>query len=382
LNGGDILDEVIPGEDDDFASVFTDHSLAREDCNSVVARIPIELIYYLRSPKSIENQFRERKLLDYPVWTRCSLINVFEGLAGHRRIDFSEYIEEQLLVNSFFDDRVSSDHSHHSHKRMLNTDLNVYKNMSRAFDLDRGFFLRHPTPVEWANGRFGITDGWHRTLFQMSRGIRFIPCRLSKADYETWLNRPVLSKALEYFRANNIRSLPTPVPHGYFYYVGADFEDTYRTRLERIGRYIYENDIIIKGKTVLDFKAGVGHFAQSFFRTGARVYALEPDKKYAEILKLFNELLYCDGIDIKNSPAEIGNVCDISLLIDFTRPVRSMDKDEMSLIDRMTGRLFFYETTDGGFTNTLRAGSSFKYGEILTETLKFGEKHYLYAFRK
>ncbi|MGD9559597.1 MAG: hypothetical protein AB7V55_03205 [Oscillospiraceae bacterium] len=295
---------------------WEDHAHLASEAETVVANVPVDLLYVV-DEANIESCI--------PLCTALYLTDLFEGFSARGKVDFSRYIDYSIQVQGLRAAKVPAGEA----GRVLASRQHIYQQLSLAFDIDREYFERFPVVVQWAEpGYFHVRDGIHRAAFLYTRGVRYVPCRMGKAAYESWLNRPALNALLAHMRERDIRAIPAPVAHPFFYMVPSRLENTTQTRCEAVLRFLRAMDISMAGRRVCVMGTGLWGLAQQQLRMGAQVQLCEPDAAWQPFAQLANVLMRCEAVamdpDTATPQADIvvgrqlpfGGACSTGLAID------------------------------------------------------------------
>lgn len=171
----------------------------------------------------------------------------------------------------------------------------IYQNMELLYNTNMNFFHENPIMVTWnSKGYFNMKDGNHRAAFLFAKGMNFLPCRMSYADYEIWLNRE---------KANEIEKLVQklgcmmeyPISNPQFIKVLSRSMPFCYIKLRRLCDYFYTNAISIANKRVLELGSRNGFIGQFFSRMGAEVTVVEQDVLNRNLCELIYESGYLKG---------------------------------------------------------------------------------------
>ncbi len=163
---------------------------------------------------------------------------------------------------------------------VLKSRRQVYERMRQTESIDPLFFVSHAVRADWNEdeSHFNMDSGKHRAAFLIHRKRSLVPLRLSVADYEAYLNRPVLQSLIEHMTQENVIELPYPVMHSYFLKVSYRAESSYYETLLKLCRaFVLANfrntgRVTLKG-VILGVKcAELEPLAQAFAILGCAVH--------------------------------------------------------------------------------------------------------------
>ncbi|WP_334072756.1 MULTISPECIES: class I SAM-dependent methyltransferase [Paenibacillus] len=176
---------------------------------------------------------------------------------------------------------------------LLNQKRMEFENMRFYLQNDPSYFTDHPPQVTYRTpGRFNIQDGHHRAAFLYCSGLRRIPVRMPRADYERWMNPEALEDTLHTMAVQQRDLIYTPILHPRFYEMRSERDEFYKTRLDVILEYLGPRNL--KRLKVLDIGCNIGYYARHFTREGARVTGIEPDPQHTDLLMQLNRLERAD----------------------------------------------------------------------------------------
>lgn len=394
FNGESILGTVLTTPKPELPQArLEDRAFASEQHGMIIARVPITLLY--RSPSLTWKYSPERLAFgnasaqmvggwtreDHPFFLSNIQCELFQALLRGTDFDSEKFSCHNLELRGHFygvDEEFSS--------QLMSQYLKHFRKMSLALSLDPDFFLRHPISVKWhESGYFFILDGNTRAAFLFAMGIGFVPCEMPAEDYHAWLNRGYLRPVIQYLNEYSITSLPTPVPHPYFYDFFDSAEGIIGSSLECILSYLGTQRVQFSGLSAVDLCAGVGFIAQGLARAGMQVTVLEADMYLAGLLPLMNRLLHCErNIRIVHGDWQAAKIDlhDIVVrVVNYGLPV-SFSEQSFATLGRLTGRYLFCELDEYDDIENLLACSDFDKCTVLRVVFKFGRHQRLVAFSR
>lgn len=163
--------------------------------------------------------------------------------------------------------------------------LDVFSHMQYSWEHDRDFFVRNATEgVYNPKGYFNIRSGKHRVAYLLTKGGRYIPLRIKKADYEIWREKERADRIGDFLWKNDLETLPVLLMNPYFYdYVdsaSAFYEkalDSLVTALCR-DKLHAERPIRFAGEKILFFNTPMALYARLFRALGFEVFIYEQDR--------------------------------------------------------------------------------------------------------
>lgn len=246
-------------------------------------------------------------------------------------------------------------------QNIFNNRLMIFEKMNNALNLDFNFFIRSAPNVKLNNSYFNLNSGKHRATFLYYKNHSFIPVKMSKEDYNTYINISAVNIVKNYCLKNNISNFSEPIEHPFFYEsnVGSNIE--YFSITKSIIDYLLANEDIKKIRK-MNFFMGYntnGFIPRIFSRYGMHVDVFEPTINDIDLFTLLNSMFSINGCNIKKNIDNL-NEYDIVVIQEklYTDSIKNTKIKYCFIICDDIDKL-----------------SSFKY-EILTSFLSEGKKTY------
>ncbi len=146
--------------------------------------------------------------------------------------------------------------------------------------------------------KFYIDDEYlFRVIFFISKGILHIPAKMSRQDYDSYINRAVVDKAVEYAKDYDLGAY-SMIEHPYFYNLYAPRDIGGNSRFVVIGKFLDEIKLDVKDMNIVDVGSYVGIMSRFFARLGANVTSVEMNEKEIAFEAILNNLLHCENIEM------------------------------------------------------------------------------------
>lgn len=279
--------------DNEIKIELNDYSLLKSDDDQVICMLPVELLFTERgdSPKIKKMELGEKWKEHNKIWENLEIVRLsphrelfmfFKGLADSPKkyLDWYHTIFSSRNAYPPFNDM-----------SIIEQKYKEYYFQSEKINEGMSFFIQAPCEAEWNDkGYFNLTDGHHRCVFLYCMGIRRVPVKVKKEDYEKYLNRQAAEKCLKMIQEQNRKEFYQPILNPYFLDKIVYRDTCYKTRLDIILEYF--DTFRFKNLKVLDIGANIGYYSHAFSRMGAQVIGLEPDKMHCDLAKTIGELLY------------------------------------------------------------------------------------------
>ncbi len=151
------------------------------------------------------------------------------------------------------------------------------------------FFEESPADaVMGEKGKVIIRDGWHRSVFLVRRGYKWIPVRITVDEYERFFNNASAVELYRRLKENKTECLEYPIEHPVFYGYPVQRQNL-RDIWHSMANDIEKNDQMIR--VVVDLSMSHAYFSRLFIREGANAayfFSDEKDFLTVEINRLFD----------------------------------------------------------------------------------------------
>lgn len=273
---------------------FKDESIINNMGDShVVAWIPVELLFSERAEDNVLDNYTEEWKAQNREWENHPLVcfKPYESLyrffmRGERFPSIYCQWWQRLFTSRGLNSGLSDED-------LVEKRFREFMIMQGELNKGMDFFIKHPSVGHWnKKGYFNLLDGHHRAAFLYNSGLRKIPVRISKGDYELWLNTGIARKVHDIIKKQERFEFYQPVLNPYFMNLHPYREDYAKSRIHHILEYF--GNTRFANRTVLDVGACLGYFGQMFARMGAKVTMIEHDPIHFELLNELNNLLYAD----------------------------------------------------------------------------------------
>ena len=235
---------------------------------------------------------------------------------------------------------------------MIERELRQREELYRLFKREHGrgmdFFIEAAPEVVWNPKNYcNLVGGHHRTLFLLHEGHSLFPVKMRLEDFNKWENKEVCNELITYIDAHNIKSFYAPLPHPSFLNFPVRWEDTGKTKLAAVMKYVSHCDI--KSMTVLDCSDDEGYYARCMDRIGAKATVfLNDDRQETELAALFNRLLYREAVKVERGKLEdltVNNGFDMIFAVENSIKEAGYSKSELERLGVLCRKHLFMETT-------------------------------------
>lgn len=353
--------------------------LRKEEKGSVVTFVPTEIVH-TKTASMIESEgIPVKKALGKIVGKNFSHKNImlyfYEGVQKSI-LD----LEDSLTLRDFFKDCLSEirrDTITEAHfEKVFKERYDVLQKMEFKFATDPLFFQNNPCDLAWCeDGIFHLMDGNNRNCFLVSKGIYLLPARMSEEDFSKWVHQPVLDKVISFLKEHSIKTFDYPIAHPYFLQKESREEIFSHQKALCVGRWLEGYDLS-KWK-VLDVQSQTGFYSHLLTKMGAEVTSLECDPILFQLQLLLNQLLYVEGIHLRQESVEeisSGEVYDLTFV-----PRSMLSFDDLSLLAQLdsvtTGMMIIDLEAKTGTADKILKNSNFS-NYITLKTLHLYHKIY------
>jgi hypothetical protein len=264
------------------------------DNDYLVASIPVELIFSL-SKKSklthfeteeLEKKFGLSNTFDAPFFNDSHQIALFKYFNTGERFELEKYIN----IIRFNYALIGKPLTEIEIERIISSREEVYCEMNNMLSVKDSFFCDNPIKLKWnSKGYFNILDGKHRLAFFIIKGLKNIPAKITKDDYNQWLNNAVLKMINPITLSNKFVHLLHPA------YENANILTFFHSQtLFSLIRIIAKQLDDYKKLSALCVGLDAIYYFQYFNKMGMRAKQFIIDKEDSNKAKLLNELSYID----------------------------------------------------------------------------------------
>ncbi len=326
---------------EDHLLIFKDELMIEEGSETVMCWIPIELVC---------NYKREDAYKLLPMAAFYPLLNIYQYLLNSGYVYKWEEIENDFFLYSMdWVERTGKKLSVGLKNSMINSRISVFDEMQRKVDIDKRFFVRNAVSVKRVDYiRFYLTtSGRNRVSFLIAKGCRFIPVRMSREDYNCWLNQQNFEGLRQYLEKMNINRLFTSVPHPLMTSFASETTDyislfcmpvireIYRqlhwTTVEKINDYYKINPERYNDKkaelkilSAVKDEGCIGRLLIMYGMSCCRIYC---DQKQRDIGRLIDRLFYIEEKTAVETEREVAVLQSCQILIVDSRWSYSFIKD-------------------------------------------------------
>lgn len=270
-----------------------DFGFIREDNEMVTVFLPAEFLF-VNLVQSDETS---------GVWGKpqCVLsmfahIEFFRFLNNCRDASPDDYLEEYCVTQG--EQRYQVRATDAWKQNVMENRMQVYEEMKASADLDAQFFIRNPAQAEW-NGEkkcFNLLSGKHRCTFQVAMGKKYLPVKITKADYASFMHIAEVPEIMELLRRSGAE---TVIPHPAFYR-GMSIRDRgewsflmWFARYYAKKTYFKDGEISFSKIRIIDYSSDYGNFARFCVRLGCRVWRKSHGQLEGQLNRLFYEASIC-----------------------------------------------------------------------------------------
>lgn len=254
---GEIPEEgyEIEGFEEQF---FLDKAVIESDDQYVVANIPI---YYVFTDRKGKNSLWE-DISCFGLVPHIGLFKFFLGIDNEDYLEYIKFCREAALKSGGI--KVSKAWEESVYKNRLD----VFNHMQYEWEHDRSFFIKNAVEADYnEKGYFNTKSGKHRIIFMLVNGKRYVPLKVTKADYEKWSSAQRAKEIKLILSRMKRESLPVILGNPYFYDFPCSASSFYEHVLIQLISAIYQEQYY-KGR-----KFDFGKQNVLFYNTPLALYA-------------------------------------------------------------------------------------------------------------
>lgn len=269
---------------------YKDSAIISDDGDYVITHLPMEFVYtnnYLKD----ESKWGNVNILSF-----FTHLGFFRFLAGENGESYEDYINEYCIYTAPESVEITDGWK----MNVVRNRAMIFEQMNLASELDADFFVRNAPEAVWnEKGYFNLTSGKHRACFFAAKDYKYMPVKISKADYDSFLNIKKADALNEYLQKSGCSVLALPVSHPYFYNYPCLSNEYYRKFISyfsgMIAREIYFPEKYLHWNTVSVAEVSDSPYGliNHFSRMGSKAYRIG---KPAAETELFNDVLHTHNI--------------------------------------------------------------------------------------
>lgn len=294
---GEIVEHLVIPQIEGGKEYFDFAKICEED-DKVTTYIPAEFIFTNDYKNSAMEKWGNICILAF-----FTHINFFRFLNNQCDVGPEDYLEEYCVYTANIKQSIKITDAWKNN--VIENRVQIYEQMKEALDLDPDFFVRNAAEAEWNRNKkyFNLISGKHRCAFQAAVGKKYIPLKITKDDYESFLHKSEIDGTMQLLNKERKEVL---IPHPYFYrgmYIrdrGEYHLQAWFARYYGKKTYYRKEKVDFGGLKLVDFSNDFGNFSRFARRLGCQVWRLLRQSKLEEQI---NKLSYSEDI---YDNAEIG----------------------------------------------------------------------------
>lgn len=271
---------------------YKDHALIleNEEGNYVIANIPLEYIY---TNNYSEN---ESKWGNVNIMAFFTHLGFFRFLSGNIGYSYEDYINEYCIYTAPPSIKITEGWKNN----VMQNRAMIFEQMRLSHELDADFFIRSAPEAVWnQQGYFNLTSGKHRAAFFAATGQMFLPTKISKTDYKTFLALPDAETLNNDLQENAVTELKLPIPHPYFYKYPCLSNEYYYKMISYFSFFIARNlyfpdkQLNWKNLNIMEISENPYSILNHFSRMGCNAYHVSR-RKFSD--NMYQKVLHCHNI--------------------------------------------------------------------------------------
>lgn len=184
--------------------------------------------------------------------------------------------------------------------------LDLYDIFRTELNKGMDYFVNAAPLLKWNAQRkhFNVIEGHHRLVFLMVEGLRKVPVKISRKDFDTWANRQMFYECREFIQKQKLMKWEAPISHPGFYNFEYLEEKINPTILMVLQKKLGLLDF--SALTFCDLSYSGGYYARAFKSMGcSTVYCFDNNSEHMEFACLLNKLAFMDDIIMKKKELNI-----------------------------------------------------------------------------
>lgn len=245
--------------------------LVEEKEEEVTVMLPIQLLFQDKKSLTDEEEIESNVLFLFP---HIEFFQYLQGIPGRKYEYYVDYCKKAADNLGTFQPTKAWE------KNVIRNRAEVYEEMNKSYLVDKEFFYRSAPRVTWnKNGYFNLNSGKHRATFFASKGLSYIPVKMTKEDRDIWLNEEIGDRNIKKLIEQEIFDIPAPIEHPYFYDYSCGgksfFENLLFVIARECSREWYENADVnfMKDRKILVDVSDNGYLSRFFRRIGCKVFS-------------------------------------------------------------------------------------------------------------
>ncbi|MCM1251841.1 MAG: ParB/Srx family N-terminal domain-containing protein [Clostridium sp.] len=347
--------------------------ILRETSSYIVVYCAKELIYSSLPDNKIYSENLDFD--DIPMIANKLYINLFRFFM-YGQGDADLYVKTMKNINNSFD---------MSDKDFSQSQYSIYQLLENEYAKGIDFINLMPVDVKWnPKGYFNILDGHHRCAFYILKGMQTIPVRMTKKDYNLWMNNACIKQIQTILTHHQLRPAMY-INHPILSEYQCKYIEYETTLLDIFQQWLYS---LKKNFTsALEISPYQAYFSRNLYRTQKidKIYSvvLNENEKLLSYALCNLQYIPVNAIKINTSlyekeycPFELGLVCNIYGIKEL--------QEKLDYINNIiTDTLFWQSKSDiNKEKEYILQNSEFQYYECLEHTCFDGKLCEIGVFKK
>lgn len=149
-------------------------------------------------------------------------------------------------------------------EEFLQSQYLIYQLLEKEYEKGIEVFQYAPIDVKWnPRGYFNVVDGHHRCIFYCLKGMQNLPVRMTREDYDIWMNRYPLEKIKEILQ-NNIGALKMRINHPVLGDCKCQYMEYENTILDVMENWIYDEKLMFR--SVVELSDCQAYYSRNLYR--------------------------------------------------------------------------------------------------------------------
>lgn len=249
--------------------------------------------------------------LDVPITAHKPYIELFRFFM-YGDGDCEIYLRNMRQLNNSFD---------MTEEEFLKSQYSIYQLLEREYEKGYDAFQYAPIDVKWnKRGYFNVIDGHHRCAFYCLKGLQNMPVRMTREDYDIWVNKDRLEELKSILLENGL--IPAiKINHPMLQDYQCRYTEYEKTILDLMQEWLYSEKHIFH--SALELSSYQGFYSRNIYRMhkADEIDVIAAAKEEMQYIQAMNRLQYIadDSITViesleeclkKKKVYELGIVCN------------------------------------------------------------------------
>lgn len=182
-----------------------DRLVIEETGQAVKVWMPVELLFNYKNAPSYPG-------INMPLF--FPIVDLYKAFLGLGEIPYEEAVSNYLLYCQEWLKRNNSSLTIDYNKSAIESRINIFTEMERLAETQINFFIKNAPEAEWEKSKFYlVSSGRNRVSYLIAKGFRYVPVKISKTDYEKWIDKKQVEQVEKELNENQNKMFFAPMPN-------------------------------------------------------------------------------------------------------------------------------------------------------------------------